>query len=220
MTSWRQHMLMPNGAQLALAPAAHTSAPVRREVAQGRAPVSGPAPAPSNRDSVARQLLFVGCEPDPGWVIALARRGVDVETVSLEEAALRLGDGPHTCLVIDADAAESQAALRAELERVAASGTVALLASAPALFSAMADWKACGVAHVLLKPVDLDELLAITEPAAVPPAPRLPSLERLQREYIRAVLDSCAGNVSEAARQLGMYRQSLQRMLRRHPAAR
>ena len=84
----------------------------------------------------------------------------------------------------------------------------------------MADWKACGVAHVLLKPVDLDELLAITEPAGAPSAPRLPSLERLQREYIRAVLDSCSGNVSEAARQLGMYRQSLQRMLRRHPAAR
>ena len=153
-------------------------------------------------------------------MVALARRGVDVETVRLEEAAVRLGDGPHTCLVIDADAAESQAGLRAELERVAALGTVALLASAPALFSAMADWKACGVAHVLLKPVDLDELLAITEPAGIPPAPRLPSLERLQREYIRAVLDSCSGNVSEAARQLGMYRQSLQRMLRRHPSAR
>jgi two-component system response regulator RegA len=213
-------MLMPNGAQLALAPAALPSAPVRREVAPVRAPVSGPAPAPSARESVARQLLFVGCEPDPGWIGALARRGVHVETISPEEAAGRLGDGLDTCLVLDADAAESHAALRAEIERVAASGTVALLASAPALFSAMADWKACGVAHVLLKPVDLDELLAITEPSGAPPAPRLPSLERLQREYIRAVLDSCSGNVSEAARQLGMYRQSLQRMLRRHPAAR
>lgn len=213
-------MLMPNGAQLALAPSAHASAPVRREGGALRAPVSGPAPAPSGRDSVARQLLFVGCEPDPAWVSALARRGVYVETVSMEEAAPRLSDEPHTCLVLDADVAESHAALRAELERVAGSGTVALLASAPALFSAMADWKACGVAHVLLKPVELDELLAITDPAGAPLAPRLPSLERLQREYIRAVLDSCSGNVSEAARQLGMYRQSLQRMLRRHPAGR
>jgi ActR/RegA family two-component response regulator len=169
---------------------------------------------------MGRQLSFVGCEPDPGWVSALARRGVHVETVRLEEAAERLRDDSRTCIVLDADAADSHAALRAELERVAAKGTVALLASAPALFSAMADWKACGVAHVLLKPVDLDELLAITDPAGAPPAPRLPSLERLQREYIRAVLDSCSGNVSEAARQLGMYRQSLQRMLRRHPAAR
>jgi len=45
----------------------------------------------------------------------------------------------------------------------------------------------------------------------------LPSLERIQWEYIHAVLGSCDGNVSEAARQLGIYRQSLQRMLRRHP---
>jgi two-component system response regulator RegA len=213
-------MLMPNGAQLALAPEALSSAPVPREVAPKRAPVSGPAPAPSGRDSVPRRLLFAGCEPDPGWVSALARRGVYVETASLDEAPSLLGDDLHTCLVLDADAAESHAALRAELERVSAAGPVALLASAPALFSAMADWKACGVAHVLLKPVDLDELLAITEPHGAPLAPRLPSLERLQREYIRAVLDSCSGNVSEAARQLGMYRQSLQRMLRRHPTAR
>jgi transcriptional regulator of acetoin/glycerol metabolism len=48
-------------------------------------------------------------------------------------------------------------------------------------------------------------------------APRLPSLERVQWEYIHAVLESCAGNVSEAARQLGIHRQSLQRRLRRHP---
>ena len=211
---------MPNGAQLALAPEALTSAPVRRDSGPVRAPASGPAPAPSARESVPRRLVFVGCTPEAGWVSALARRGVEVETTRVDDVVGCFGDGPHTCLVLDADAAESHAALRAELDRVAATGPVALLASAPALFSAMADWKACGVAHVLLKPVDLDELLAITEPASVPPAPRLPSLERLQREYIRAVLDSCAGNVSEAARQLGMYRQSLQRMLRRHPAAR
>jgi two-component system, response regulator RegA len=46
---------------------------------------------------------------------------------------------------------------------------------------------------------------------------RLPSLERVQWEYIHAVLECCAGNVSEAARQLGIHRQSLQRMLRRLP---
>jgi two-component system response regulator RegA len=45
----------------------------------------------------------------------------------------------------------------------------------------------------------------------------LPTLERMQWEYIHAVLDSCQGNVSEAARRLRMHRQSLQRMLRRHP---
>lgn len=47
-----------------------------------------------------------------------------------------------------------------------------------------------------------------------------PSLERIQWEYIHAVLESCGGNISEAARQLGVHRQSLQRMLRRLPPRR
>ena len=47
-----------------------------------------------------------------------------------------------------------------------------------------------------------------------------PSLECIQWEYIHAVLEACDGNISEAARQLGMHRQSLQRMLRRLPPCR
>jgi two-component system response regulator RegA len=43
---------------------------------------------------------------------------------------------------------------------------------------------------------------------------------RIQWEYIHAVLESCGGNISEAARQLGVHRQSLQRMLRRLPPRR
>lgn len=74
--------------------------------------------------------------------------------------------------------------------------------------------------RVLLDSQSPDLRLIITSPDAAPAAPRLPSLERLQWEYIHAVLGSCAGNVSEAARQLGMHRQSLQRMLRRNPPTR
>jgi ActR/RegA family two-component response regulator len=62
--------------------------------------------------------------------------------------------------------------------------------------------------------------LIISSPDAAQAVPRLPSLERLQWEYIHAVLSWCAGNVSEAARQLGIHRQSLQRMLRRNPPSR
>jgi two-component system response regulator RegA len=57
----------------------------------------------------------------------------------------------------------------------------------------------------------------LAAPSHASDGPRLPSLERMQWEYIHAVLGSCSGNVSEAARQLGIHRQSLQRMLRRHP---
>ena len=44
-----------------------------------------------------------------------------------------------------------------------------------------------------------------------------PSLARHEREYIEHVLAQCDGNISEAARRLGLHRQSLQRKLRKYP---
>ena len=44
-----------------------------------------------------------------------------------------------------------------------------------------------------------------------------PSLARHEREYIEYVLAATGGNISEAARRLGLHRQSLQRKLRKYP---
>jgi two-component system response regulator RegA len=44
----------------------------------------------------------------------------------------------------------------------------------------------------------------------------LPSLERVEWEYIQRVLADSGGNVSQAARRLGMHRRSLQRKLGRN----
>jgi len=43
------------------------------------------------------------------------------------------------------------------------------------------------------------------------------SLARAEWGHIRRVLDDCGGNVTEAARLLGIHRRSLQRKLRKHP---
>ena len=43
-----------------------------------------------------------------------------------------------------------------------------------------------------------------------------PSLARHEREYIEYILNLCGGNISHAARQLGIHRQSLQRKLRKY----
>ncbi|MGH8592407.1 MAG: response regulator transcription factor, partial [Gammaproteobacteria bacterium] len=43
------------------------------------------------------------------------------------------------------------------------------------------------------------------------------SVERLEWEHIHKVLDECEGNVSAAARRLGMHRRTLQRKLYKHP---
>ncbi len=77
-----------------------------------------------------------------------------------------------------------------------------------------------GAVHYLTKPAEPDEVLAAfdrTEPAtdvteeSAPPR----SLEEVEWEHLQRVLTDCAGNISEAARRLGMHRRSLQRKLAR-----
>ena len=78
-----------------------------------------------------------------------------------------------------------------------------------------------GAAHYLTKPVDIDEVERAlhTEQLAndeVPIPTEFQSLYRHEREYIEFVLAECAGNISQAARRLGLHRQSLQRKLRKY----
>jgi two-component system response regulator RegA len=81
-----------------------------------------------------------------------------------------------------------------------------------------------GAHHYLTKPCDPDALQTAFESeggdpsVAVPDHP--PSLARHEREYIEYVLASVGGNISEAARKLGLHRQSLQRKLRKYPPRR
>jgi len=44
----------------------------------------------------------------------------------------------------------------------------------------------------------------------------VPALEQMEANMLRFALDSCEGNVSAAARRLGIPRQTLQHKLRRH----
>ena len=81
----------------------------------------------------------------------------------------------------------------------------------------------CGANHYLSKPVDVDQILAAydalgTEPSpeARPPA-TVPSLARVEWEHIQRVLTDCGGNVSQAAKLLGLHRRSLQRKLFKTP---
>ena len=76
-----------------------------------------------------------------------------------------------------------------------------------------------GASHYLTKPIDPDELEKAFfrdegDPTVdMPDNP--PSLARHEREYIEYVLAATGGNISEAARRLGLHRQSLQRKLRK-----
>jgi two-component system, response regulator RegA len=80
-----------------------------------------------------------------------------------------------------------------------------------------------GARHYLTKPADADEILSAFErdPSGSPSRPSpVPSLARVEWEHINRVLADCGGNISEAARVLGIHRRSLQRKLAKFPAAR
>ena len=82
-----------------------------------------------------------------------------------------------------------------------------------------------GAVHYLTKPAYPDEIVAALEsrageePAAGPASEvEAPSLARVEWEHIQRVLADCDGNISQAARRLGLHRRSLQRKLNRAPA--
>jgi two-component system response regulator RegA len=80
-----------------------------------------------------------------------------------------------------------------------------------------------GATHYLTKPVDADQVLAAFEGRDVTqeqPPVEVPSLARVEWEHIQRVLADCDGNVSQAARLLGIHRRSLQRKLSKFPTAR
>ena len=70
-----------------------------------------------------------------------------------------------------------------------------------------------GVDDCASKPIAPRELLARVE-RGVPLTTELLTLEEVQWEHISRVLADCKGNLSQAARVLGIHRQSLQRKLR------
>lgn len=83
-----------------------------------------------------------------------------------------------------------------------------------------------GATHYLTKPADADEILAAFEREAGSPyadtdSPKqAPSLARAEWEHINRVLNDCNGNISQAARVLGLHRRSLQRKLAKYPPRR
>ncbi|HVH07304.1 MAG TPA: response regulator [Myxococcota bacterium] len=83
-----------------------------------------------------------------------------------------------------------------------------------------------GAVDYLTKPADADEILrAFDKREPQPEAPEgdaanVPSLHRVEWEHIQRVLTACGGNVSRAARLLGLHRRTLQRKLATHPPTR
>jgi two-component system response regulator RegA len=82
-----------------------------------------------------------------------------------------------------------------------------------------------GASHYLSKPADADQILSAyrrisegeEQPVQGVATPEVPSLARVEWEHIQRVLSDCQGNISQAAKLLGLHRRSLQRKLTKYP---
>ncbi len=175
---------------------------------------------------VRESLLLV--DDDDTFRIRLARafedRGFDVRTAANYDEAIVAAtqDSPeHAVLDLKMPGKSGLELLKALLE-IDQTTRVLLLTGYGSIATAV-DAMRLGAVNYLAKPADVEEILAGLrklqgeESAAISDEEiQAPSLARVEWEHINRVLSDCDGNISKAARRLGIHRRSLQRKLARY----
>ncbi len=158
---------------------------------------------------------------------ALAQRAWDARAAGGGEEALAMAAQmhPHLALVDLRMPGMDGLDLVERLRAIDSSMTIIVLTgygSIPTTITAMRR----GADYYLSKPADADQILATyeklrTPDTSLPNAPvEAPSLARVEWEHLQRVIADSGGNISEAARKLGIHRRSLQRKLSKYPPAR
>jgi two-component system response regulator RegA len=158
---------------------------------------------------------------------ALRDRGYEVRVAgSFDEArALAVEDSPELAVVDLRMPGRSGLELVKELRALDATTRVVVLTGYGSIATAVEAMR-LGAVHYLPKPADADDVLAAFARGEGEPADastlelEAPSLARAEWEHIQRVLADCDGNVSDAARRLGLHRRSLQRKLQKLPPSR
>jgi two-component system response regulator RegA len=156
---------------------------------------------------------------------ALSGRGFDVTRVaSAVEAIARARDDSPECALVDLRLPDGHGLdVVAELHAIDATTRIVVLTGYGAIATAVESLKR-GASDYLTKPVDADQVAAAFDPQAGSSGRvrdfTVPSLARVEWEHIQRVMIECQGNVSQAARVLGLHRRSLQRKLAKYPVNR
>jgi two-component system response regulator RegA len=156
---------------------------------------------------------------------AIAARGYEVRTAADAEVALALAesDSPEYAVLDLRMPGDSGLELLRRLLTIDPTTQVLLLTGYGSIATALEAVR-LGAVNYLTKPADVDDILAAFKPGEsvgeVPADVATPSLARVEWEHIQRVLNDCEGNLSEAARRLGMHRRSLQRKASRKRPAR
>jgi two-component system, response regulator RegA len=146
---------------------------------------------------------------------AFSERGYDVLLAAGYDAAMSLADEQRVDLaVVDLrmPGQHGLAVVRELLSRHPAA-RILVLTGYGSIATAVEAMR-LGALDYLVKPCHADRILGAFETRATPTGAvasfETPSLARLEREHIERVLRECDGNVSKAARVLGIHRRTLQ----------
>ncbi|MDX8397637.1 MAG: response regulator transcription factor [Mariprofundaceae bacterium] len=155
---------------------------------------------------------------------ALIKRGFDVMVAHSAEQALVLLDENHkpSYAVVDLSmpGGASGLVLVEALNDCCEDIGIVVLTGYASITTAVEAIK-LGAVHYLAKPANADEIIAAFGKAlgdtSANVTGRPVSVRRLEWEHIQKVLFDCEGNISAAARKLGMHRRTLQRKLSKRP---
>jgi two-component system response regulator RegA len=161
---------------------------------------------------------------------ALVRRGFAVTTAANYRDAVgaartaSVHQRPFDRAVVDLrlDDGHSGLEVLAELKALHAATRVVILTGYGSMATAV-DALRLGAENIVAKPADADDILAAFDRQQHSPLHgsdrtyEPPTLARAEWEHIQRVLSDCGGNISEAARRLGLHRRTLQRKLQKFP---
>jgi two-component system response regulator RegA len=179
----------------------------------------------SERDERIQPTILV-VEDDDAFrrilVSSLEARGYEAKGVADADAAIRAAreDSPEMAVIDLRLGDQSGLDVVRELKAIDASTSIVVLTGYGSIATALESIR-LGAMHYLTKPTDPDRILAAFD-RGLAARPRdlpveTPSLARVEWEHLQRVLTDCGGNISEAARVLGMHRKSLQRKLAKRP---
>ena len=155
---------------------------------------------------------------------AFVDRGYDVRTAGDYDAAVASaqGDSPELAVLDLKMPGRSGLELVKALREIDPATKMLVLTGYGSIATAI-DAVRLGATYYLAKPADADDIVAAFARGEAPPLEppdidyKAPSLARAEWEHINRVLSDCGGNISEAARRLGIHRRSLQRKLQKYP---
>jgi len=169
-------------------------------------------------------LLLVDDDPEFCEILSrtLVRQGFDVKAAENIDDAITIikDDVPEFAIVDLCIGQESGLTMVEELAKRNQEMKIIVLTGYASIATAVEAIK-LGATHYLTKPADIKDIIDAfgqkDGDTTVQPASSPMSVKRLEWEHMQKVLQEHDGNISAAARAMGMHRRTLQRKLQKRP---